>query len=133
MHELGTALRELVWAQWSERLLPLAGCEAPRRDLESVVCREGDPGGGRHRKAIPLRMRYSHHFRAAFPGETFALTPSGWAGCFNASGRISSVGNARFGYFRPRRRRREWRGRRIAFAGPLVREGCHSGGSRARA
>lgn len=107
MHELGTALRELVWAQWSGRLLALAGREAPRHDLVTVVCREGDPGGGRHRKAIPLRMRYSHHFRAAFQGETFALTPSGWAGCINASRALSSVSNARFGYFRPRRRRRE--------------------------
>lgn len=49
----------------------------------TVVCREGRVIDTEREWAWHHCWRYANHFRPAFDGDVFVVTPDGWTGCFD--------------------------------------------------
>jgi hypothetical protein len=51
--------------------------------LVTVVCREGRVVPSRRENDWAVAWRYANHFRAAFDGDIYVVTPHGWTGCMD--------------------------------------------------
>lgn len=68
--------------EWEEGF----GWSVPAHELITVVCREGDPVPSPVEEQFFWGWRYSNHLTAAFHGDVYVVTPTGWAGLLGGEG-----------------------------------------------
>lgn len=62
------------------------GWAVPDQELITVVCREGEPFPSPVEEQFFWGWRYSNHLTAAFHGDVYVVTPTGWAGLLGGEG-----------------------------------------------
>lgn len=73
-------VRALAEQMVSERWATTSEGHGMTHVLVTIVCREGRVVSTRHEQTWLRAWRYANHFRAAFDGDVYMVTPHGWGG-----------------------------------------------------